>query len=73
MKLDVKCHCGMVHRLEVGESATCQCGAVVRVRKSAKGNITPWAHYATPGPKGSHGAPQIVKKPHGWTFVTPRK
>lgn len=65
MRLDVRCHCGMVHRLEVG--------AVVSVRKSKRGRVTPWAHYADPGPKGSHGAPQFVKKPRGWTFDKPRK
>jgi|WetSurMetagenome_2_1015567.scaffolds.fasta_scaffold1497323_1 hypothetical protein len=65
MNLNVKCHCGIVHKLEVGNSARCQCGATISLRKSTKGNITPWSIYDYPYPK-STGKPEIINKPRGW-------
>ena len=69
MNLSVKCHCGMVHKIQIGESAKCQCGATLALRKSSKGYITPWASYETPQQKGSSGAPEIINKPRGYEFV----
>lgn len=56
---DVRCSCGAVHGMQVGDSTPCQCGATLSLRKDSVGYITPWASGAT-------GAPHIVNKPKGW-------
>lgn len=37
--------CNMVHLIEVGDSALCQCGAVISVRRDGAGWVTPWGGY----------------------------
>ena len=64
MILNVECSCGCIHRIQVDNSALCQCGATLSLRKDSAGYITPWACNAS-------GAPRIVNVPQEWLEANP--